>query len=1072
MDLCSWEESVLSKTCEGLQNAIGHKRIPPPNQTKELTAKIMSSSETVVYDDVPVIQPPELPDSEKEIENECIIETAEETVDKAEKTESDQEDESEELLPDGTLQLSTESETPEKLKKTVTPKTPKSTPVIKKELEKSEEPMLEEPDLPKGWMRKVVQRQSGVSAGKFDVYVYSPDNKKFRSRTELSHYLDQTNSPLFIQQFDFTVKKIGADSSEPAKRKGGPPSATKKPHPAIQKPKVTPKSVSRITKRKSGSAKSGTAKKLVVKLNFNNSGRRSIKRPARYSNSPDLPVVKSEKNTDDVKESTSNKTPKRQPSQKKKNSRTPLSARKGKKSGTLKSKSKTTKSASEEVSANDSVAEELEMLSATDDQEMTANAAKLQNVESETSNTTPKQSRKRPASSKKRKTPAKRARKPKSLTPKVDSYSMKDDPISGEVEKEEITSECNVEKNAESAYIASEDITVKNTNNIQEAQTEIVCDADVPIPIGDDLTITETELSQEEIPVKSTQSDWDVLPSDSPKSKSANSDLYTMVKIKSEKFGFSIQFVKMLRRHKSCRGTKSSYFKVKKTVKKTKSSLVSPYFKDSRTGNISNISSKNLPVKKWIPPKSPYGLIQEQLYDNPWKLLIATIFLNRTQGTSAIPLLWEFFYAFPTPEITRKADWKKIASILQPIGLHEKRAKSITRICLTRPALSFQRFFKMSVNEWSMPLIADEYLSKVWKHPIELHGIGKYGNDSYRIFCVNEWKRLSEGIEKSSAENMEQDGNPKTYHTSAEYCKDLNNWIAECNRWYVYHAMFPYYVAQHMSSLNQSQSSQTMFSSNISQQSATNRITRRRVFRPNAFLRIEVNEEQIIEHPQDNWTNYKVACLWKRLVAEIIDYMLLFVIKLMITFFVMDFLGLEKFEKYVSMMKQETEFSFDSIMEITSELVILEIINRIIACLYEAIFLSGPLILQYGPGGATPGKLIMGLRVVNCARVVDDDDFPRRIKVWNAGDLGFWRHKQRQTLYNNVGIWNPLKVSKISEDDSSLNNAQAKVKVQNELFESSEITTGLRKGDVISTQLFNICLEKLSVASQYNPSLT
>lgn len=41
-----------------------------------------------------------------------------------------------------------------------------------------------------------------------------------------------------------------------------------------------------------------------------------------------------------------------------------------------------------------------------------------------------------------------------------------------------------------------------------------------------------------------------------------------------------------------------------------------------------------------------------------------------------------------------------------------------------------------------MPCPAGEYLSKAWRYPIELHGIGKYGNDSYRIFCVNEWKEV------------------------------------------------------------------------------------------------------------------------------------------------------------------------------------------------------------------------------------------------------------------------------------------------------------------------------------------
>jgi len=38
---------------------------------------------------------------------------------------------------------------------------------------------------------------------------------------------------------------------------------------------------------------------------------------------------------------------------------------------------------------------------------------------------------------------------------------------------------------------------------------------------------------------------------------------------------------------------------------------------------------------------------------------------------------------------------------------------------------------------------SDEYITKDWKYPIELHGIGKYGNDSYRIFCIREWRQVS-----------------------------------------------------------------------------------------------------------------------------------------------------------------------------------------------------------------------------------------------------------------------------------------------------------------------------------------
>ncbi|XP_038054571.1 methyl-CpG-binding domain protein 4-like isoform X2 [Patiria miniata] len=121
--------------------------------------------------------------------------------------------------------------------------------------------------------------------------------------------------------------------------------------------------------------------------------------------------------------------------------------------------------------------------------------------------------------------------------------------------------------------------------------------------------------------------------------------------------------------------------------------------------------------KKWTPPKSPFNLVQESLFHDPWKLLVATMFLNRTTGVKAIPVLWKFFDSWPNPEVTRKADWKDMVEMLRPLGLHQKRAQMIVRL-------------------------SDEYLTKDWTYPIELHGIGKYGNDSYRIFCVNEWKQV------------------------------------------------------------------------------------------------------------------------------------------------------------------------------------------------------------------------------------------------------------------------------------------------------------------------------------------
>ncbi|XP_033647792.1 methyl-CpG-binding domain protein 4-like [Asterias rubens] len=138
----------------------------------------------------------------------------------------------------------------------------------------------------------------------------------------------------------------------------------------------------------------------------------------------------------------------------------------------------------------------------------------------------------------------------------------------------------------------------------------------------------------------------------------------------------------------------------------------SPYF-----GKGAVKAPKKPPKKKWTPPKSPFNLVQESLFHDSWKLLVATMFLNRTTGVKAIPVLWKFFESWPNAEVTRKADWTDMVELLHPLGLHLKRAQMIVRF-------------------------SDEYLSKDWTYPIELHGIGKYGNDSYRIFCVGEWKEV------------------------------------------------------------------------------------------------------------------------------------------------------------------------------------------------------------------------------------------------------------------------------------------------------------------------------------------
>eukprot|EP00088_Acartia_fossae_P045251 TRINITY_DN4860_c0_g2_i11.p1 TRINITY_DN4860_c0_g2~~TRINITY_DN4860_c0_g2_i11.p1 ORF type:complete len:182 (+),score=31.73 TRINITY_DN4860_c0_g2_i11:80-625(+) len=125
----------------------------------------------------------------------------------------------------------------------------------------------------------------------------------------------------------------------------------------------------------------------------------------------------------------------------------------------------------------------------------------------------------------------------------------------------------------------------------------------------------------------------------------------------------------------------------------------------------------NFKQKKWIPPASPYNLIQEKLYSEPWKLLIATIFLNKTNNKVALPLFDKFLEKYPTIDTILEAKIEDLQELLKPMGLNNIRAHSIIRF-------------------------THEYVNKDWLYPRELFGIGKYGDDSYRIFCLGEWKSV------------------------------------------------------------------------------------------------------------------------------------------------------------------------------------------------------------------------------------------------------------------------------------------------------------------------------------------
>ncbi|KAL8970969.1 MAG: hypothetical protein Q9197_003527 [Variospora fuerteventurae] len=149
-----------------------------------------------------------------------------------------------------------------------------------------------------------------------------------------------------------------------------------------------------------------------------------------------------------------------------------------------------------------------------------------------------------------------------------------------------------------------------------------------------------------------------------------------------------------------------------------------------------------------------FGLVQESLASNPFHLLIAVIFLNKTRGSVAMPVFYTFITRFPEPASLAAADLAEVVGFFQNLGLQNQRAKkciALAKAWLQQPPAKGKRWRRLHYpafgdgkdikgNEES---IADETEdTRVGWEVGHMPGIGAYGIDSWRIFCRDELRGL------------------------------------------------------------------------------------------------------------------------------------------------------------------------------------------------------------------------------------------------------------------------------------------------------------------------------------------
>ncbi|KAI9787936.1 MAG: hypothetical protein M1816_007336 [Peltula sp. TS41687] len=185
-----------------------------------------------------------------------------------------------------------------------------------------------------------------------------------------------------------------------------------------------------------------------------------------------------------------------------------------------------------------------------------------------------------------------------------------------------------------------------------------------------------------------------------------------------------------------------------KRTKKRVTPLTSPYFQRNRM-------FENLPSCIPFPSISQghFGLIQEKLAHEPFKLLVAVTFLNRTRGIQAIPVFYGLMDQYPTPTDLAAADEGELASHIRHLGLQNTRARRYIQLAqawIEDPPVLGRRHRKLHYphrgdgKDIKRGETIDDEDERIGAWEIaHLPTTGPYAIDSWRIFCRDELRGRS-----------------------------------------------------------------------------------------------------------------------------------------------------------------------------------------------------------------------------------------------------------------------------------------------------------------------------------------
>jgi len=107
-------------------------------------------------------------------------------------------------------------------------------------------------------------------------------------------------------------------------------------------------------------------------------------------------------------------------------------------------------------------------------------------------------------------------------------------------------------------------------------------------------------------------------------------------------------------------------------------------------------------------------LMVQQQVKGAWQHMVAVICLNQTYRKQVKEILPRLFSIWPTPQKMCRAPLNRLQKLIKPLGMWRVRSKRIKKM-------------------------SKQFLKWDGRDAADLHGIGRYGSDSYRIFFKKQY---------------------------------------------------------------------------------------------------------------------------------------------------------------------------------------------------------------------------------------------------------------------------------------------------------------------------------------------